>query len=56
MWYHLSALGHFRDTSDSTAELQRHPEKALAQKPGIRKCDPCLSESPLHIALIYYEI
>ena len=56
MWYHLSALGQFCDTRDGTAELQERPDEALAKKLGVRKCDRCLNESPLHITLIYYEI
>ena len=32
MWYHLSDLGHFCDTSEGTGELQKGSKKALAQK------------------------
>ena len=49
-------LGHFCDTSDGTAELQKRSNMALAKKLVARKCDRCLNESPLHITVIYYEI
>ena len=45
----------FCDTSDGTAELQKCPDKALAEKLGVSKCDRCLDECPLHITLIYYD-
>ena len=32
MWYHLSAIAHFYDTSDGTAEMQKRLDKALAKK------------------------
>ena len=54
--YHLSALWHFCDTSDCTAELQKHPDKALDKKLGVRKCNRYLGESLSHITLLYYEI
>ena len=56
MWYHLSALGHFCDTIDGTAELQKRADKAQAKKLRVKKCDRCGNESPLNIAFIYCEI
>ena len=50
------SLGHFCDTSDGAAELQKRPDQALARKLGVRECDCCPNESALHITLIYYEI
>ena len=53
MWYHISALVQICDTSDVTAELLKRPDKALAKKLGVKKCDHCPNESPLHITLSY---
>ena len=52
MWYHLSALGHFCDTSDGTGELRKRPDNQLRKSGSGNMIAVYVNELPFHIAFI----